>query len=557
MAADPNMKCVCGFRRFRESVRVIDDDVEQWVRYDDGVYGGFGSTPFGTFFGSGPSGSWGLFELTVARTHKILACESCGRTRSDQIIGGNGVFGSYLLGDSIFVVISDASLLACLRVRFRNDEFDITVDVSPTVYLGTPLPLAAPAPDVTAPAPPAGATIAGLIRAVLPDVDEDAEFVVSLVDVCAGTETLLTTINLESAVQIHPSSEADLNGIPRFVADNGLRVLMPAAQTSSGGAKVGIPFDWCRTVIEYDARFGQLPVAAGWTEFGGIPFDSATLEPGGTLLLQQGVTGAIYVQEITLPTAFTQLYMYSRFWVEASDTADPNHGFSMMGDGAPGASGNYVGMRMRARPLTFATKTLTGVGENVFINDMMPGYFEYLTGMAPAATLGLLAFPQLFGGTNKASRWGNGDPGGVNPTVRAAFGDFEGSNLLVHVRNFVVSEPGRFMRSFFKSYAAAAAQTLRLYFTGDIDGVGGTSARIRVRYGTGALGSNPYALGSATIVDATAFFTTRNVVVEVPLSLTGLTAQQPFWFSVERLWDHADDNTQSTIHLIEATVRSS
>lgn len=555
MTADPNMKCVCGFRRFRESIRAVDDDVEQWVRFDDGTYGGFGSTPFGTFFGSGAGGAWGLFELTVARTHQVLACESCGRARSDKVIGGNGVFGSYLLGNSIFVLISDASLLACLRVRFRNEELDITVDVSPTVYLGTPLPLVAPAPAETAPTPPAGATIAGLIRAVLPDVDEDAEFVVSLVDVCAGTETLLTTINLESTVQIHYPNEADLNGIPRTVVQQGLRITMPSAQPSGAGS-VGIPFDWCRTVMEYDARFGALPLASGWTQFGAVP-DSVALEPGGTLLFETSALSSAYLQEVTLPTAFTSIYMYSRYWVQSSAVGDERDGLSMLADGAPGASVNYRGMLMRGRPTSLSTRTLEGATANILLNDLPPGWVEFMTAMSPTEANGMLAGPETYGVFDKAARWGPGGFGGVSPTVRAAFGCFRDSAVLIHLRNFVVSEPGRFMRSYFKSYAAAATQTLRLYFVGDVDGVGGQTARIKVRYGSGALGVNPYALGSAFTVSATAFFNTRNVIVEVPLSLTGLAAQQPFWFSVEREWDHADDLTQSTIHLIEATVRSS
>jgi hypothetical protein len=52
-------------------------------------------------------------------------------------------------------------------------------------------------------------------------------------------------------------------------------------------------------------------------------------------------------------------------------------------------------------------------------------------------------------------------------------------------------------------------------------------------------------------------FTSANLIYEVSLTLTGLTADRPFTFTVERDWAHAEDDMQATMWLAMATVRSS
>jgi hypothetical protein len=140
------------------------------------------------------------------------------------------------------------------------------------------------------------------------------------------------------------------------------------------------------------------------------------------------------------------------------------------------------------------------------------------------------------------------------PRVRAFFGDQDGSNLTSQIRNFVVSASGRFVRAMFRSYAPASSLVLRLHFVSDL-GIN-NSARIKVRYGSLAAGTDPYTLGAVS-ANTTAYFNTKNVVVEVPVTLTNLPAKSPFWFSVERDWQHVDDTTAATIHLLSATVRTS
>lgn len=556
MVADPNMRCVCGYRRFREQRPVITSEVDQWVLFDDGSFGGFGSTPFGTYFGSGPAGMWGLFAVNVSQTHKQVVCENCQRVRSDNVIGGVGVFGSYLFTDSIFVLVTDISVLGCMRVRFESADLGITVDVSPMVYTGPPLPLSAPAPTTTASSPPPGATVAAVLRAVLPEVDHDGTFVVSLVDVCSGTTTPLTTTILESTMQIHTPEQADLNGLPRQVVLQNIRTDNPVAQPATS-ALASIPFDKCDYVIEYDARFGLLPGAAGFSETGGG--GTFALVDGGVLSIGTTVTDLFY-KEVTLAAAANEVHLYAMGRCDASDTSVDSHGFRLLCDGAPGSLGAYSGVQLRHRPSKLAMLTLDGVTAadsgldfpgSAWINCYVARRF------ADAKHPG--AIGETFFNRFDSAAWGSGVAGGVSPTFRMSFGDFDGSSLQSYLRNMVASLNGRFVRAFFRSYAAVVAPTLRLYFTADTDAGPGKTARIRVRYGALGLGSNPYNLGTASIADVTASFTTKNTTVEVSISLNALTLtpKAPFWFSVERDWSHVDDTMPGTAHLIAATVRSS
>ena len=117
------------------------------------------------------------------------------------------------------------------------------------------------------------------------------------------------------------------------------------------------------------------------------------------------------------------------------------------------------------------------------------------------------------------------------------------------VQNVWASTPGRFLRARFQSFAPGASPVLRLYLTSDLDS-SATLARFKVKYGT-----DPYILTGST-VSATASFTAKHQIFEVPLTLAGLAADAPFWFTVEREWDHADDQTRATVWLDYATIRS-
>lgn len=197
MVTDPNMRCVCGYRRFRENVQSVEASVQRWLRIEEeAVDGGFGSEPFGQLFGGGSGGTWGLFELDVLRTHKTLACEKCGRARSRQVIGGLGAFGSYVLGNYVFVLVDSSILLSCMRLRFVLAAEDIVLDVTVAPYGGTTLPIELADPITTADSPPGGAVLATTIYGLIPDVPIDGDYTVSLMDVCADVEIELMTLTL-------------------------------------------------------------------------------------------------------------------------------------------------------------------------------------------------------------------------------------------------------------------------------------------------------------------------------------------------------------------------
>jgi hypothetical protein len=182
------MKCACGYRKFRETVRTTQEAAERWVFFTPGEEG-FGEAPFGTLFGGGGFSYWGLFSLNVEQPKRFLNCESCGRTRSATPTGGFGVFGAYHVGGYVYLVVTDASLLTCARVRFTQGSTQHTVEVAP--YLGLPLPLEMPMPEVVSETLPSG-ILAGVIRAE-PPTGLTGSYVVSLVDICASTETALFT----------------------------------------------------------------------------------------------------------------------------------------------------------------------------------------------------------------------------------------------------------------------------------------------------------------------------------------------------------------------------
>lgn len=550
MAADPNMRCVCGYRIFRERVVTVPETVEQWLLFDNGAYGGFGSTPFGTFFGSGAAGAWGLFEAEVDRVHKQLSCENCNRLRSDTPLGGVGVFGSYRYGDSLFILVTDTSLISCLRVRFTSTLE--SVSVSPTRYLGTPLPLAAPTPAVTAASPPPGAPIAGVLRVLLPDVDHDANFVVSLVDVCAGTEVSLTILPLESAVQVHAITEAELDGLPKHLIEVNTIAQVSSSQPGTGSLP-GIPFDRCKAVIEYDARFGTLPTAQGWTHAGAGLVGDFTLIDGGVLNIATTVD-SYFEKEIVLGAAEATVHLFTKFRVQSS-TFGVGEGFEARAEIAPGALGNYQGVRYVQHQYQLDDRKLDGSAQSVRAFRFEGTWTQLFVGARPGTSIAFSTVDQdRMEPTSVPVKFGTGSVGGASPSLRARFGDFEGSTLLAQLRNFVASTPGRFMRAFFRSYAAVSSPVLRLYFVSDLDT--SASARFKIRYGNLGLGTNPYSLGALS-VGTTAFFNTKNVMVEVAVSLPSLTAMAPFWFSVERDWANVDDVTDATLHLLSATVRSS
>lgn len=552
MAADPNARCTCGYRKFREDRVTADVTLSRWVFFDAGSFGGFGSTPFGTYFGSGTGGSgWGLFELDVAQLSAQLACENCGRVRSTKVLSTFGVFGSYIFGDSIYVLTTSSSNLGCLQIRFSNSDGSFIS--TPTIYLGSPLPLSAAAPEHVEPTPPPGGVIATVLRAQLPDVDEDGTYVVDFVDSCSGTVTHLTHLTLESSVQVHTPREAELDGLPPVMLENNLESIVPIGQSGSGSV-LGIPFDKCDAVLEYDARFGTTPDVQGWTNVnssGGAPTDYALVD-GGVLSFNTP-NPSYWRKTVTLGAPADSVYLHSKHRVQVAST----YGFEVKGIASPGSSADFVGTRYYQDAQRIKANNLPGTTQTD-LADVLPGRWSRLfSGRDLDGTRVFAQHEDDFFALDGSAIFGTQPGGGASPQLRGEFGNtlIVGGSLGGQIRNFVVSANGRFVRAFFRSYAAVAAPVLRLHLVSDNDSTS-PKARFLVRYGSLGLGTTPYVYGSLSVGATAVFGNPKNMMVELPITLPSLTAKAPFWFSVERDWTHGDDLTRATLHLLAATVRS-
>lgn len=556
MASDPNAKCTCGYRKFRTTRTIVGRVDSRWLLFDGA--GGFGITPFGTSFGSGDSSSrWGLFGVDVAEVHSQLTCERCNRLRSDKVLGSFGLFGSYVFGDSIYVLTTSAQNLGCVSVRFSNSAYG-TVDVAPTVFLGTPLPLLASVPSEVANTPPPGAVLATVLRFPLPDVDHDGAYAATFIEACSGSSFFLTTLMLESSVQVHTPREAELDGLPSHLIESNALAVVPVAQPGTGSV-MGIPFDKCTAVIEYDSRFGTSPSTQGWTHIGssgGVPSDY-TLIDGGVLNFVTP-NPSYWRKSITLSVAPTSLHLYAKYRVQDSTTG-LGKGFEVKGIGSPGSLGDFKGVRYFQDRETLNEIDLPNTTSGLVTDRTAGSWTRLYSGDDIANNRAFLLVDDANILPIDASAVFATQPGGgASPQLRAEFGNTQivGGTLLGQVRNFVLSSNGRFTRAFFRSYAAVAAPVLRMQFVSDLDSTD-PKARFLVRYGSLATGSSPYTYGALS-VGITAFFNNpKNVMVEVAVTLPSLTALQPFWFSVERDWQHADDLTNATVHLLAATVRSS
>jgi hypothetical protein len=187
--ADINVRCTCGYRRFRETVRTVPEVVDRWVHYTPSEgSSGFGAVPFGTGFGAGDASLWGLFSMEIERPKRFLHCESCGRMRSAVPTGGFGIFGSYLASGYVYVVVSDVAVITCARVRFTQGDEQHLVEVTP--YLGLPLPvLMEELPEETSDEVPSG-ELARVLRAAPPS-GLAGVYDVALLDICLNAQTPL------------------------------------------------------------------------------------------------------------------------------------------------------------------------------------------------------------------------------------------------------------------------------------------------------------------------------------------------------------------------------
>jgi hypothetical protein len=549
---DPNQRCTCGFRRFRERRIATESTVTRWLLFDTaGVQNGFGATPFGTLFGAGLAP--GYAELTGAfrSTVQEIVCESCQRVRCRKALGGAALFGTYVEDGSFYIVVSDAQPpYTCFELRLTSSSgreytspFKYQAIVAPAITL--------PAEPVSAsPTLPTGATAADtVLRARLPDVPDTESYLAELVDRCAGVVSPLTSITLEEAPMLILPSQADLSGFPRVAIGQSSAI---PSQASSGilGA---IPLEYCTGVLEYDARFGTLPDAQGWTHENaagvGSPSDY-TLVEGGVLRAGTPTGGnPSYWSNQLLQTA-SPVHGYGRFLVDSANVTPSNgEGLSFQGSYtvpsfvSPGWLVAYKGGEFYRVEADLSGEALVRPATE-YDEQGWHEFYSHWDG-----TDGNIVFNGQTGRV-PASYYGDFAISGV-AELNAEFGDVIGNGVVSYIQNFVVSTPGRFLRPRFVGVAPVVAPRLRVYLIRDTS-TGGSRVRLKLRYGDIA----PYAV-PATELSTTLSLPTANAVVEVSFQLAGLTSGQPFSFTLERDWTSADDDLEATAWMLQATLRSS
>lgn len=553
VAAFPNRKCTCGYTIFRDRRTPSVSSVTRWMLYDDTTSGGFGSTPAGSTAGGSGSGAWGEFAVTNISAVIAVLCESCRRIRSSRVFGGITPVGVYVEDGLIYIVASDATKDApCYSLRFDSSDEQETHTSQLALVSAVIPPTPAPStPLQTAESPPAGASVADkLLCAALPEVNSTDDYSVTLVDNCSGLELVLTTVYLESPPMILKPSDADLNGAPRQWLTGG-STSNPSSQPPSG-SRQSIPLDRCTGVVEYDARRGTLPSNQGWTHQGSGSASDYQLVKGGVLRISTTNTlDSYWEQTLVLSAAPSRLFSYVVLKDDDSQIGggSPADGLDFEGRYATAVSSPYSGVRYSYADQSVRVTKLDATSDAALLSTLPPGWVEVAAGdedgvSEVAWTRDSTLLSAAFGG--------DGSAGALEMIGR--FGDRNANGGLIgYIRNYVLSAEGRFVRASWTAYTQVTDPYLRLYLVADDNSSTLKTARFLIRYGTGT--SDPYAEPVLT-AGATLNFVSTNAVFELPIQLTGLTANKPFWFSVERDWDNGDDALEATVHLLQATVRS-
>lgn len=513
--------------------------------------GGLGTTPFGTYFGSGSSGTWGLFDGVYQAVSEDTVCESCQRVRATRTIGGITALGSYVSNGWFYVAAADVARLAtCYEVRLEGPGGIYQVPLS--FYPGAVPPIVAPTPPTTASSPPAAAsTVDTLLRARLPEVSETGTYTATLVDRCCGCETTLATFELEAPPMIIVPQQADLGGFPT----PWVRQQISAPTQLAARSRFGVPLDYCEAVLEYDARLGTLPASQGWTHQtggAGAPGDFQLVEGGALRVLGPGGGDDTYYEnDATLSAAPGKVFAYADYLVD-STTLTPAAGEGLDFQGLYASSaGAYSGVRWDARDTGLRVTALDGASDAAWLEGTHSPRGWHTTGFEREGGTQQGVHNTLF---DEGLSFGTVAGPAPADEIRARFGDVAGQGLTAYIRNFVVSTPGRFCRAWFTGYSQVSAPRLRLYLVSDLPATAARTARVLVRYGPGT--GAPYAMPTST-AEATVSLTAANTVYEVAIDLSGLTANNPFWFTVERDWSHGDDLLQATAWLYQATIRAS
>lgn len=522
------------------------------MEFTDAMGGGLGSTPFGTFFGAGGGGLWGLFSAELNSTRLEVICENCQRPRSSKTLGGIAVFGSYMENSTFYVVASDvARPAACYHLRFDGPGGSSFKENLYLDGLTTPPPLYADLPDEYDTSHPVDAELVDTVLwARVPEIANTGEYTVTLVDRCCGCEKTLVVIELEAPPMLIKPADGELTGAPVIWRRN-FRPDASSAQPASSHRET-IPFDKCTVVVEYDARLNTLPADQNWVYQGDGSSGDWGMAEGQVL---RGITSpalsSYWERVVSVTDVPPTVYAYSSFLlasVSGSTFGDGLDFQALVGEtGQP-----YVGVRYTARDeLVYMTRLDDSAEYTPWSSAALKGWIS--AGGADASGAEALWIDQQHMQLEDATRYETVTPNAAANEIIVRFGDVNGVGITAYLRNFVVSAPGRFIRPLFAAFTQVTDPIVRVYTTADANISSEKSARFKLLYGPG--GGNPYQL-PATAISLTASYPFANSIVELTFGLSGLTANQPFWFTLERDWSHTDDKIDTTVHMHHATVRA-
>lgn len=536
------MRCPCGYMKFSQRTIRTSELVSRWRLLTEP--GGAGVTPAGLGAGtSGVAGSWGRFEVPLVAGQLEVSCASCKRTRSSRRVGGLSYMGSYVSGGQVYVVAGDiVRPVTCLSLRFLGtDGSSYTVSLS--AVPGTPLAIPG-IPLETAETPPVDAVLAQqLLAGPVPEVLESGIYQVEIVDNCAANVIPILELELEATdVQILIPQNADLHGAPSLWLKD-FDVNIASASQPAGSPMRTIPFDKCVAVLEYDARLGSLPTSQGWTLEGDGEINDFGIVEGRALRMNTTVA-SYFERGLSLTPNPGRIHGYLEF--RRNDFSGAR-GLDFQALYATNAA-PYSGARLNARDAGIYKMELDAGASTALGIAGRPAGWESLGGSQVTSGPGV-AWRDDYAEDATATYGTVGSAGATE--IRCRFGDTNGDGLTGYIRHVVVSAPGRFVRAGFVGYTEVTAPTLRFGISRLVDAGLDNTARFKITYGS----SGEVYGAQAQTLSFTATVSTPNSIVEFPLQFTGLLAQRPFWFTVERDWQHGDDLFASTMHLHYVTVR--
>jgi hypothetical protein len=555
MVTYPNTACACGYRRFRHARPSSSAPVTRWMRFDVGGEGGLGATPLGMFFGGhgggGDGDGWGEFDFTMISTSAQVVCESCGRIRSQRHLGQFTPAGVFVAEGFIHVVGADfLRTSGCFSLELLGNVEAERHTLALTWVPELPPPMiVAQAPSITLPAPPPGAsTVDSVLAARLPDVRLSQDFTVYLVDSCAGTRTAIATITLETTPMIFTPLDADLGGAPRAWLF-GQRGRLPAAMVASG-VRMTLPFDKAQKVVEYNARELTDPAAQGFAHVGSGSSGDFSLLPGGLLMQTNPGSPSYWRKTVALTSNPTEAYLYTRIQPQVGVAHAAGAGYRATARYAQAVSTPYVGASVAHSGSAWYATELDG-STDVLVRSTSRGWVPVTAYANDGSQDQVWVDGEI--GTSLTPIFSNvGTAAALDAILE--FGDVAGSGVEVVIDAAVASFGGRFIRPRFSGVAPSVAPVIRLYGMADSNSSPSKLVRMKVR---AALGTGvPYSEGTIE-AEAVLNATVAGAVYSMDFALTGLAANEPFSFTLERMVEHATDQFDAIFHVLYLTIKSS